>query len=108
MCDIGARITDIPVHLAHDSNVLVAVEERVLVLPLDSGTADAAMRCLVGLEAGIRKDNDEPLGVLVGWRNRHVLLGHQLRQRRGRQRLGPCHGGVGVRHLGPGRETREL
>lgn len=107
MGNIGAGVANIPVHLAHDANVLVAVEKRVLVLSLDSGAADAAMRRLVGFEAGIRKDDDESLGVLVGRRNRHVLLSHELRQRRRRQRLGPCHGGVGVRHLWLGMQVRE-
>lgn len=107
MGNIGAGVANIPVHLAHDANVLVAVEKRVLVLSLDSSAADAAMRRLVGFEAGIRKNDDESLGVLVGRRNRHVLLGHELRQRRRRQRLGPCHGGVGVRHLWLGMQVRE-
>ena len=76
MSDVWASITDISVHLAHDADVLVAVEKRVFVLPLGSRPARATMRCFVGLKAGIRKHDDEPLCILVGGGDRDVLLGH--------------------------------
>lgn len=82
MRDIRSRVADIPIHLAHHTNMLVAVQQRVLLLPLSAHAARAAVGCLVGLEAGIAQDDNESLGVLVGWRNGVVLLGHQLRQRR--------------------------
>lgn len=48
--DVGTRIRDVAVHLAHDSNVLVAVEQRVFVIL----HAVAATVCgLVGLETGV-------------------------------------------------------
>lgn len=97
--DIGASITDVSVHLAHDTNVLIAVEERVLLLSLHAHAAGAAVGGLVGLEAGVGEHHDEPLGVLVGRWNGHVLLCDELREGRRRERLGACHGYVVVRHV---------
>jgi len=55
MGDIGSGVTDIAIHLAHDTDVLVAVKQRVLVLPLHPHAASAAttIGSLVCLEAGI-------------------------------------------------------
>lgn len=39
MCDVGSCFGDVAVHLAHDTNVLIAVEKRVLVLALDAHMA---------------------------------------------------------------------
>lgn len=36
VCDVGSCFGDVAVHLAHDADVLVAVEQRVLVLTLDA------------------------------------------------------------------------
>lgn len=36
VCNVGSCFGDVAVHLAHDANVLVAVQERVLVLTLDA------------------------------------------------------------------------
>ena len=66
MCDVRAGLAYISVHLAHDPNVLVAVEQRVLVLPLYADTTGATMRSFVGLEARIGEDHDKPLGMFVG------------------------------------------
>ncbi len=85
MCDVGPGIANVPVHLAHDANVLIAVEKRVLFLPLHAHAAGAAVRGLVGFEAGIGEDDNQPLRVLVGGRDGRVLFGHQLGQRRGRE-----------------------
>lgn len=74
--DVGARVADVSIHLAHHTDVLIAVEERVLVLAVDASAAGATMRGLVSLEAGIGQDHNEPLRVLVGGRNRDVLLRH--------------------------------
>lgn len=79
MCDIWASITDVAVHLPHDTNVLVAVEQRVLVVALHSHAATTAMRRLIRLETGIGKDYDQSLRVLVAGWDRELLLGDQLR-----------------------------
>ena len=87
--DIGACVGDVAVHLAHDSDVLVAVEERVLVIL----HAIAATVCgLVGLEAGVGEDDDQALGVLVVGCDGYVLLGDELWEGRRWKRLclGAC------------------
>jgi hypothetical protein len=50
--DVGPSITDISVHLPHDANVLVAVQQRVLLVP-DSAHSAGGVGSLVGLETGI-------------------------------------------------------
>lgn len=87
MGDIGSGITDIPIHLAHDTDVLVAVEQRVLVLAVHAIAAGAAVRRLVRLQTGIGQDDDETLGVFVGGWDRRVLFRDQLGERRRRKRL---------------------
>jgi hypothetical protein len=77
--DVWSGIADISVHLAHDANVLVAVEQRVLVVPRPAQAAAAAVRGLVGLKASIGKNDDEPFGVFVGYGDWKVLLRDQLR-----------------------------
>lgn len=89
MGNVGASIADVPVHLPHDANMLVAVEERVLVFAKSSGAVGPAVRRLVSLETGIGQDNNESLRVLVGGRNGGMLFRHELWQRRGRERLRP-------------------
>lgn len=85
--DIGTGITNVSVHLAHDSNMLVAVEQRVLLLPLNTVSAGASMRGLVCLETGVGQNDNQSLRVLVCRGNRDILLGDQLRQSRRRKRL---------------------
>lgn len=53
MGDVWPSITDVSIHLSQDPNVLVAVEERVLVLSVHSRATGPAMRGLVCLETGI-------------------------------------------------------
>lgn len=84
MRDIRTSITDIAVHLSHDANVLVAVEQRVLVV-LD--TVTPGMHGFVGLEASIGQDDDETLAVLVITGNRNMLFSDQLREAWWWQRL---------------------
>lgn len=55
--------------------MLVAVEKRVLLFALGGS---------VRLEAGVGQDDNKPFGVLVGGRNRHMLLGDELRKFGGR------------------------
>lgn len=83
--NVGASVTDVSVHLAHDANVLIAVEKRVLFLSLRAHATGAAVGRLVGLEAGIGEHHDEPLGVLVGWWDGHVLLRDELWECRRRE-----------------------
>lgn len=89
MGDVGAGITNVPVHLSHDTNVLVAVEQRVLILAVHPGAAGTAVGGLVRLETGIGQDYDESLRVFVGGGDGCVLLRNQLRQRGRRKRLRP-------------------
>lgn len=78
MCDIWSGVTDIAVHLAHDTNVLVAVEEGVFLVALTWSTP--TMTGLVGLKTGIGEDDDEALGVFIGFGDWHMLLGDELRE----------------------------
>lgn len=79
MRNVGSRVANVTVHLPHDTDVFVAVEQRVLVLPLHAHTAAAtAVRGLVRFEAGIGEYDDEPRCVLVTRRNGNVLFGNKL------------------------------
>lgn len=78
MCNIRPSIANVSVHLPHYTNVLVAVEQRVLVFALHARATYAAVGCLVGLEAGIGQDDDQPLAILVVGSDGHVLLGNEL------------------------------
>ena len=94
MRDIRPRFTDISVHLPHDTNVLVAVEQRVLVLTTIPGSS--TMRGTVGFQAGVGEDHDQTLGVFVVGCDRDVLLSNELGELGRRTGLGPC---VGKRHV---------
>jgi hypothetical protein len=52
VCNIWSGIADVTIHLPHNTNMLIAVEERVFVLSLPTGSV-AAIRGLVGFETGI-------------------------------------------------------
>lgn len=92
--DIGASFADITIHLAHDADVLIAVQQReLLVLGAAAATGDG----LVGFQTGIGEHHNQTLGVLVMGRNSHMLLGDQLGELGRRTRLGPCR--ETVRHL---------
>ncbi len=91
MRNVGSRVADVTVHLAHDTDVFVTVEERVLVLALHAHAAStAAMGGLVGLEARIGEHDDKPLGVLVAGSDGDVLFGDELGEGGRRKRLGAC------------------
>lgn len=87
MRDIRTGLTDIPVHLAHHTNMLVAVQQRVLLIP--TRTSTPAMGSPVGLQAGIGQDDNQALGVLVMGVNGDMLLRDQLGQLGRRARLSP-------------------
>lgn len=59
MCNVRSCVADISVHLAHDADVFVAVEQGVLgVLFAVWAVPAAGVRCLVGLQARIGQDDD--------------------------------------------------
>ena len=95
MCNIRSRIAYVAVHFAHDSDMFVTVEKRILFLTLTSHAIGAtAMGGLVGLEAGIGEDNDKPLAVLIAIGNGYMLFSDKLRKSGRRKRLGA----LGLRH----------
>lgn len=76
--DVWAGVADISIHLSHDANMLVAVEEGVLLLALNTHAAGPTVGSLVRLEAGMRENDNQPLGVLVGGCDGKMLLGYKL------------------------------
>ena len=90
MGDVGSCIADVSVHLSHHTNMLIAIQQRVLVLL--HTIASHPMRGLVRLKACIRQHDDQSLGVFVAAGDGHMLLGHQLWKtgRRQRLRLSSC------------------
>lgn len=87
MGDIGSRLTDIPIHFAHDTDVLVAVEQRILLITCGSITTPRGRP--VGFQTGVREDDDQTLGILVMGGDRNMLLRDELGQLRGWARLRP-------------------
>lgn len=86
--DVWSSITDIATHLAHDSDVLVTVQERVLLLALCAGSAISTCEdCLVGFETGIGEDDNQSFGVFIGGWDWDMLLCHELREGWRRKRL---------------------
>lgn len=78
MSDVRSCITNVSVHLPHDANMLVAVEERVLLVP-DHATS-TAVGSFVGLETCIGEHNNQPLSIFVVGSNGSMLLCNELRQ----------------------------
>jgi hypothetical protein len=81
MGNVGSRVADIAVHLAHDTNVFIAIKQRILILALHAhaaGTAAAAIGCFVCLEAGIGQHYDKSLGVLVAGGDGNILFSDEL------------------------------
>lgn len=87
MGDVRTGVADISVHLPHDADMLVAVEQRILLIA--AGTAATAVDGAIGLQTGIGQDDNQTLGVLVVGGNGNMLLGDQLGEFRWRTRLGP-------------------
>lgn len=88
MGDVRPRLADVPVHLSHDTDVLVAVEQRILLFALDAHMTGTGVRGLVRLETGVRQDDNQALRVLIRRRDGDVLLGDELRQLGGWEGLG--------------------
>ena len=55
MSDVWSSIADITVHLSHDANMLITVEQRVLVV---FDAIASTVRGLVGLKARIGQDDN--------------------------------------------------
>jgi hypothetical protein len=74
VCDVRARVADVPVHLAHDADMLVAVEKRILLL---SGKAVAAIAAysFVCLKTRVAKHDNETFRAMVTLRDRQTLFG---------------------------------
>lgn len=88
MGNVGPRFADVPVHLAHDTNVLVTVEKGVFLFALDAQMTGAGVRGLVCFKARVRKDDNQALRVLVRRRDGDMLLGDKLGELGRRKRLG--------------------
>lgn len=95
MRDIRPSVTDVPIHLSHDSNVLVAVQQRVLVIFCSSASTARRFICF---KAGIRQDDYETLRVLVVGCNGHMLFCYKLRESWRWKRLGSCRDDLHVSH----------
>jgi len=78
--DIRTRLADVTIHLAHDPNVFIAVEERILLFT----AATAAMRRTVRFQAGVRQYDDEAFGAPVVRGDRDVLFSDKLGEFGGR------------------------
>lgn len=78
MGNIRPSLTDVSVHLAHHTDMLVAVEQRVFLITV--GAAAPAVRGTEGFQACMRQDDDQTLGLLIVGGDGDVLLGDQLRQ----------------------------
>lgn len=61
MGDVRPRLADVPVHLAHDTDVLVTVEKRVLFFALDTHVTSAGVGGLVCLKTRVRQDDNQAL-----------------------------------------------
>jgi hypothetical protein len=81
VCNVGAGITDVAIHLAEHADVLVTVEEGVLVLAVHARATGTTMGGLVRLKAGVGQHDNEALRVFVGRGDGGLLLGNQLRER---------------------------
>jgi hypothetical protein len=73
--NIRTSLADITIHLAHDTNVFVAVQQRILLI-LRPSTA----RGPVGLQAGIGENDNQALSIPIVRGDGNSLLRNQLRQ----------------------------
>lgn len=65
-------VTDVSIHLSHDADVFIAVQERVLFVSYHA--IASTMRGFIRFEAGIGQDDDHALGVFVGRSDGNTLL----------------------------------
>ena len=90
MSNVRPCIANVTIHLAHDADVFVTVEQRVFFLPLAAWSA-ATEAGLVGLETRIREDDNQAPSVFIGRWDWDVLLCDELRERWRWERLSACH-----------------
>ena len=92
--DIGSCVADVAVHLAHDADVLVAVQQRVFFISYHTWPASscwprrAVVRRLVGLETGVGQNDNQASRVLVRRRDGDMLGSDELGERWRGKRLG--------------------
>ncbi len=77
MCNVRSGIADIAVHLAHDTDMLITVEQRIFLLALRTRSV-ATEASFVCFQAGIGEDDDQSAGVLVGGGDWNMLLCDEL------------------------------
>ncbi len=78
VCNVRSGIANVAVHLAHHTDMLVTVEQRVFLLALATGSI-ATETGLVSLKTGIRENDDQSLRIFIGRRDRNMLFGDELR-----------------------------
>ena len=61
MGDVWTSIANVTIHLSQNSDVLIAVQERVLVLAVHPRAAGSTVRGFVCFEAGVGEDDDKTL-----------------------------------------------
>lgn len=76
MGDVRTSVADVTIHFSHDANVLIAVEQRVFLISYHA--IATRVRSFVRLQTRMGENDNQALGVLVGGRNRDMLLGDKL------------------------------
>jgi len=77
MRNVRSSITNVSVHLPHHANMLIAVQQRILVILHAIATI---MHSLVRLKASVRQYDYKSLRVVVTTQNDMMLLSDQLRE----------------------------
>ena len=100
---IRTSFADVATHLTHDPDMFIAVQQRILFI---FSTCTAPMSSFICLETCVGENNNKPLGVFVGGRNRDVLFGDESWKFRCWEGLGPLTGQQWLRqHLDCGIEA---
>lgn len=108
MGDVRSGMGNVSAHLGQDTLVVVAVEQRVLVLALGRpGAGAGAGRMLVGFEAGLLQHDDEPARVVALQRRLGLLRDETWVLRRGRGRCGSLLAAAGDGVRGVRRRERD-
>ena len=77
MRDVWTSLADVTAHLAHNTNVFVAVQQRVFLI---FSTCATTLGGLVGLEARIGENDDKSLSILVRGGDRYMLFRDESRK----------------------------
>lgn len=85
--NIRPSITDVAIHLAHDANMFITIEQRVLLLPLGTRSV-ASIGGFVGFEASIGENNNQSFSIFVGGGDWDMLFCDEFWQVRRWERLG--------------------